>query len=157
MGMPLVMIFALIVGAIVLAWGIYMIWQLVGQAECVEMADKLEDLKADVDVFSNFDEGATKKIDMRLPASVDVVCFYDDEKEFDCELNGNSCASDFSELMQKIMIDDDNMYISPAVCEFSRFNVEDLLPKEKNPVCISNGKMGMMEKTEEGVVISYYE
>jgi len=155
MGMPLVLLFGLILGAIILIWGVYMIFNLMDSAELTELADKVTDLRNKMDVFSNYDTGATQKYTVAFPSKIEYVCFYNPDEVMDCKLNGGSCPSDLIEFME-ITADSNNVYIYPPEYEQIKFEVEDLYPKEANPECIRNQQTAIIEKTEEYVTISYY-
>ena len=157
MGIPLVMIFALVIGAIILVWGISTGWNLLNLGGEAQLAKMVTGLNDEVDVFSNYDSGAAKKLDISLPDKIEMVCFYDIDREFDCYWDGNLCPKEFADELKVILSSSENMYIYPLVYEISRFDVEDLEPKEHNPVCVSNKNTAWIEKEDESILISYYE
>lgn len=157
MGMPLVLIFALIVGAIILIWGISQIWTLVAFSDDVELADKVDDLRSDMDVFSNYDEGASKEYVLDFPSKIEVVCVYDGTQAFNCRYDGEDCPSAFADDMEMIMFESSNVYIYPLEFDVNNFKVEDLKPEGGNPECIGNYDAALLKKTKEAVTLTYYE
>ena len=70
MGMPLVMIFALIIGAIVLVWGLFQIYELIAFADEVEIKKNIDRLRAEIEIFENYDETATTSDELVFPNSL---------------------------------------------------------------------------------------
>jgi len=157
MGMPLVLIFALIVGAIILIWGIAQIWSLVAFAGDVDLTDKIDDMRNDVDVFSNYDDGASKEYVLDFPSKIEVICVYDGTQAFNCRYDGEACPSAFAEDMEMIMFESSNVYFYPFEFDTTNFNVEDLKPEGGNPECIKNYDTALLKKTKDAVTLSYYE
>ena len=158
LGMPLVLIFALIVGAMILAWGVYTIMDLIGEADYVELLDKIDDLENNIDAFGNYDKGSAKVYVLDFPAAVEYVCFYNSPGTGDCLLDGGSCPQELQDDLTLMLESSYNVYIYPlGEFERSRFMIEDFSPEGSNPECISNGNNALITKQDDLVSVTYYE
>lgn len=75
LGQPLLMIFALIVGALILAWGVYQIYKLTTTSCSVEVEGYIATLKKDVQRYYYFEVGSSNKFQVRLPCDYNYICF----------------------------------------------------------------------------------
>lgn len=157
MGMPIILIFGLIAGALILIWGITKVYDLNDMSDSAQIADTITELKNTMDVFSNYDDGATKKYMIDFPSKVEQVCFYNPDEQFNCILDKSSCPQQLNEDMDVIVSNTYNIYIYPLEYDITAFKVDLLIPKNGNPLCITNKKTAILEKTKESIEISYYE
>ena len=154
-GLPLVLIFALIAGALILFWGISTIINLNEQAEYTQFADQILDLQTDIEIFSRYGEGATKKITITLPSKVSYLCFYDKTTQYNCLLNNQPCPEELSNYLQDAGVESKNIYIYPPEFKISYFQIDNLYPKNGNPECITNKEEATLQNTEDKITISY--
>ena len=158
MGLPLVLIFALIVGALILFWGIKTVLDLNTQADYAQLADKVTDMQNEVETFSKYDEGATKKYTIDMPGLIEYVCFYNGNENYNCVLdNGLPCPEEMNEYIEAVVVSSRNVYLYPPEYETNYFTVEQLIPAEANPQCISNRQQGLLRNEVDSVTIAYYE
>ena len=156
LGMPMVMIFALIVGAMILAWGIYTIMDITDQANYIDLVDTIDDLRSNAEAFGNYDEGTSKKYVLDLPKEIEYICFYNSASKGECLLDGISCPSEFSDY-NEIFGTINNVYVFPMAYDTSQFKIdEEFFPEKGNPECISNGNTALLKKQDGYVSITYY-
>lgn len=156
MGMPLVMIFALIIGAIVLVWGLFQIYELIAFADEVELKKNIDNIRAKIEIFENFDETATDTYQLIFPQKIEVICFYDQQQAINCKIDNQDCTSQFQQELE-LVLGSDNVYLYPFETTTSYFTVKNLKPKEGNPYCISNYNQALLEKEVDHVSITHYE
>ena len=83
LGVPLVLLFGLIVGALILAYGAKVVLDMLDEAEYVDFLDTLDDIENNVETFSHYDEGSSKVYTLDLPQSIETLCFYDADEDFE--------------------------------------------------------------------------
>ncbi|MBI4154409.1 hypothetical protein HY501_03660 [Candidatus Woesearchaeota archaeon] len=144
-------IFAVIVGALILVYGVKTIIDLKSTAETVDLGRTLKNLEAEIETFYNYGEGSTKDIQLSLPKPVKFVCFTDptsSPKPSKCKVKtgadtyGNCNLGALDEEFALIVEDENtkNVFFLPlATAKISRYEIKDLKPKEGNPLCIANG------------------
>jgi len=76
---PFIYIFALILGALILVWGVKTIIDLREKAQLVEVGKFVKELEAEAKEFYNYEEGATKEISVVLPEKLNYMCLFDAE------------------------------------------------------------------------------
>jgi len=158
MGLPILMIFGLIVGALILFFGVRWLGSLTEQANYVDFLDQMKDLDGNIDTFQNYDKGSSKVYDLNLPDDVEKVCFYDSTQEVDCTEDGESCSTELSDMFDLIVDDEYNLYVMPPnVYDQNRLKLEDFKTGGGNPVCISNGGRLALVSTGDNVEVQYYE
>lgn len=74
-----IFIFALILMALVLVFGIKNLLLVTTTAEKVETLSFVEDLKKEVQTYYNFDVGSTKYLTLSVPADVNQICFFNNQ------------------------------------------------------------------------------
>lgn len=94
LGQPLVYLFALVAGAMILIWGIRTVIQLGDTAATVEIGKFASKLQSDVSQYLNFDEGSATEIKVALPSKITHICFLDATSEKKCILDGKPCDID---------------------------------------------------------------
>ena len=155
-GLPLVLIFGLIVGALILFWGVKIIIDINAQADYVQLADKITDLETTIDIFDNYDDGATKQFTIDIPSKLDYLCVTKIDAT-NCLLDNEPCPTELEEYLDMVVVESKNVYIYPPKFDITYFNVENLEPKNGNPECFSYQETTILQKTGDLVTISYYE
>ena len=158
LGMPLVLLFSLIVGAMILLYGIKVAFDLTEEASYVDLADTLQDIEANIETFSQYDPGSSKVYSLDLPSQVDTICFYDTAGDTNCYLDGDVCSSEIQNSLSLMLEDSYNVYILPTgEFEQSRFFISSFSVDPANPVCISNGGSMLIQAEDGYVSIAHYE
>ncbi len=144
---PFIMIFAILVGALILVFGVKSFIDIKGGAEDVELSKFAAILKNNIDTYYNFDVGSSKKLSLVMPAKAKEVCFYDDSKPV------NIAADEF---FQAVLEDTkDNMFILPLGSYFkTQFRIEHMKNGAgKNPFCVvkRDGKLNVIIETKAGL------
>jgi len=151
MGTPFIMIFALVVGALILLGGMYYIYKLTTFAGEVSITKEVNDFKNTVKSYYYLEEGNTKTVKISLPSQAKNICFYDSEKNW---LPGDDGATeknypvDFKakETFYKNFMGSfktKNMFVFPSeefkdsVFEINYLNLEE---QTYNPICVRNGQ-----------------
>lgn len=135
MGQPLVMIFALVVGALILIWGIYQVYQLTTLAKEVEVRDYIEKLRKDTQRYYYYETGSTNKFSIRLPQEYTYICFVDQKAPF---LGGIKRPNGFNEGFVKARSENIFVYSKEDIQAYS---ITSLKPQaNKNPLCVENKK-----------------
>ncbi|MBI5872010.1 hypothetical protein HZB88_02905 [archaeon] len=159
LGLPLVFIFALVVGALILIWGGSVILDLGKEADCIDLYDSMKSFEATIDSFYNYDEGSSKQIRVSYPSSVEYVCFFNPEEEINCMLDGGECEPEglwegFDLVLESE--ETNNFFILPmSICEITRIEIRHLKAEQGNPLCISNRKSIRITTKEDYVGITY--
>jgi hypothetical protein len=158
MGLPLVLIFALVVGAMILFFGARWVMDLGSQADYVSMLDSIRDIENNIDTFGNYDEGSAKVYELELPTKVEKLCFYDSEQAFNCVDDGNPCSQEVADTMQLVTDSSNNLYLYPlGLFDKEKFGIEHFQPEAGNPECVSNGESILITAYKDYVGITYYE
>jgi hypothetical protein len=141
-----------------LAWGFMTAKDLVGQADYVDLLDKIDDLDNNVDSFANYDKGSAKKYELNFPGVVDYVCLYNSASSGECVLDGASCPDELKNDLDLAVSGSYNLYVLPfGEFDNSRFVINEFYPKNGNPECVSNGNTVLVAKDDGFVSLSYYE
>lgn len=74
-GTPFILIFALVLGALILLFGFNVIEKLVGYGHSVEVSKFITDLREDVEKYYYFEKGSSKEIRINLPRDIQFICF----------------------------------------------------------------------------------
>jgi hypothetical protein len=158
LGMPLVLLFGLIVGAFILLYGAKWVLDLTEEAEYVELLGVLDDLENNIETFGHYDAGSSKVYALSLSEDVDTVCFYDwDAATDDCYIDGDACGIEITEVLDLVEDDTYNVYLLPqGVFDRTRFGIEYFGTVDGNPVCVSNGGSILIEADEDYATIAYY-
>ncbi len=158
LGLPLILLFSLIVGAFILLYGTKVILNLTEEAEYVEFLDQLGDLDTTIQTFQNYDAGSSKIYTLNLPKGIESICFYDSMQENSCSFNGEDCSAELEGEFNLILDEEYNIYIFPqGLYDRNRFLIENFQTEDANPVCLSNGGSVAIQSQKEYVGISYYE
>lgn len=158
LGLPLILVFSLIVGAFILLYGAKVILDLTEEANYVEFLDQVEDLDASIDTFGNYDVGSSKVYTFQVSEDVETLCFYDPIQNRDCTLDGETCSSALEGELELVLDEEYNLYVFPqGLFDRNRFTIESFQTLDGNPICVSNGQSIVIQAQKEYVGISYYE
>ncbi len=85
---PFVMIFGIIVGALILTWGIYEVYKLINVSCDVELVDYVTTLKKDVQRYYYYESGSSNRFKVDLPCEASHICFVSQDIPFYCRVQG---------------------------------------------------------------------
>lgn len=157
LGLPLLLIFALIVGAFILAYGVKVIIDLQGQANQVDFLNAMKDIEGNIDTFRNYDEGSSKVYALDVDPKLETLCFYDSSQQKNCMLDGKACPADINGILDVVLDAGYNIYVLPeGTYDQNRLKITGFQTQGGNPVCVSNGKSIVISSGKEAVGISYY-
>ena len=157
MGMPLILLFGLIVAAMILAFGIRYGLQLMDQGNYVAAVQAIGDIEANVQPFQNYDEGSGKTYPLEFPDAVETVCFYDPAMPQQCIADGGACSAELEDTLALVLDSQYNVYLFPeGVFDRTRFGIQAFSTDEGNPVCASNGNEILFTTHRDTVGIGYY-
>ncbi len=155
MAQPFVYVFALILGALILVWGIKMIVDFVGTANKAELGRLIKSIESDVSEFYHYDEGAEKPRTLSLPKGINYLCIASPGERINCKKKTKSGISNcnlgqIDETLEPWLTragSKNNVFTVPlenAGLNNGRFSVpeaspEQLKPSQGNPLCIANG------------------
>ncbi len=158
LGLPLILVFGMIVGAFILLYGAKVILDLSDEANYVDFLDQIQDFDTNIQIFEQYDVGSSKVYTFSLSKDVETLCFYVPAQSTDCTLNGEDCSADIDGELEIVLDDEYNFYVFPqGVFERTRFTITPFSVDGGNPVCVSNGNSVVLQSQKEGVLISYYE
>lgn len=80
-GEPFIFIFAIVVAAMVLVFGIKIYYDLNERADFAQIADIVQRINEDVTTFYNLEEGSSNKFTFTFPNSVECFCFIDSQNK----------------------------------------------------------------------------
>ena len=131
---PFIFIFTLIVGAMVFAFGFYLINNLIKTSNCSQIGLFANDLKNNVERYYSFDIGSSTEVTLKLPKNIQQVCFYSKDGYINREVLDKINPG----LYESINNLDYNLVFVPLnYCGKSLFKIEKMKPKE-NPLCVLN-------------------
>jgi hypothetical protein len=157
LGVPLILIFGLIVGAFILLYGAKVILDLTAEADYIDFVDQMKDLDNNIATIGNYDVGTAKVYDMNLPKDVEVICFYDPTESTECKLDGKDCDDTLQATFDLVKAAQYNVYVFPqGVFEQTRLQIKDFKALNGNPQCISNGQGIVVSVGKDYVGVEYY-
>ncbi|MFH1331808.1 MAG: hypothetical protein ABIH63_00805 [archaeon] len=134
LGQPIVMIFALIVGALILAWGIFQAYKLMNIAREVEVADYVTTLRKDVERYYYFEPGSSGRFKVSLPSYYNYICFASHEIPF----FGSTPKPPNYNAAFVALRNNSNIFVYSQK-EVLTYNVPYLrAPANQNPLCVKN-------------------
>ena len=158
MGLPLVLVFALIVAGLLLFFGVRWILSLQGAADSVAALDMIDSIDNYVETYGSYDARSARRITVSFPTSVEVACFYDKSQSYDCKLDGGDCTQDLENYFQLLGTSSSNIFLFPTnSLDETRFSITSFQSEGANPVCVSNGNDIQITTHEDYVSISYVE
>ena len=126
--MPIIYIFALIVGALLLVFGLRYAFSLQSAGEDIELGRFKQSVDREVAFIYNLDTGSSSEIKLRTPSNIKSICFTNPEKDF------RTTDPQFRDL---IFLNQENNFfiISDDPSQDKSFYVEHL-KSDINPFCI---------------------
>ncbi|MBU2589307.1 MAG: hypothetical protein KKA65_02155 [Nanoarchaeota archaeon] len=159
---PFIYIFALILGALILVWGVKTVMDLRETSELVELGTFVKDMESEVNKYFFYDEGAARNFDLRLPDKIKYMCIINPEtfdrnkkciiKSKTGELSERDCNTIEDSLTLKLVANSNNknniQFLPTTAARISKFKIEHLIPeKNDQALCIINaGKMKIVSK-----------
>ena len=139
---PFIMIFALIIMALVLVFGIRSFTQVSDTADSVDAAKFILQLKNEITKYYNFDIGSSKILKISLPTKLKEICFYNPAQAITADLDPY--------VKGVIEKGRNNLYLLPLeTYPTSSYPIEHLRNiDKKNPSCIQK---------KEGSITIYLE
>ncbi len=157
LGLPLILVFSLIVGAFILLYGAKVILDLTSEADYVSFLDEMKDVENNIVMFNNYDVGSAKVYDLDLPEDVEAVCFYDSTQVMDCKLNSENCEDNFEATFDLVKTAQYNVYIFPqGIYDQTRLNIQNFKTENGNPQCITNGESIIISAGKDYVGVEHY-
>ena len=159
----MVYVFALIAGALILAWGVNTVIKLQETAAMTEWAKFATKTESTVQQYLNFDEGSSTAIKVSMPAKLKHLCFYDSTHDTRCTLDGKDC--DVEKLDPKFarMIEltnpKYNMYFLPTDAFGNKMRPKEIENMKidtevGNPICFTNTVRNEFILTSMGTYVS---
>ncbi|MDD4878684.1 MAG: hypothetical protein PHO02_06670 [Candidatus Nanoarchaeia archaeon] len=157
MAQPFVYIFALILGALILVWGIKMVYDFLSVANKAEIGQLKDKIDTEVKTYMNYAEGATKPIKLSLPGNIKYLCVSNLESDaVKCKIKKGTSAlvncpsidNIDATLSGVVKSKQKNLLFTPfekAQLMNGKFKIENLKPEgEANPLCYANGATLML-------------
>lgn len=130
MSQPILFIFALVVGAMILFYGVRTVFQVKETAELAEISSFVSNLEKDIEQYYYLDTGSSKIIKLNLPGDIQNVCF----RNPNINTVPNDVDSKLNTLMQ--INPNDNLFIYPVKEGKSSFKVKYLIAYPGNNVAL---------------------
>lgn len=158
MSEPFVWIFALIVGALILIWGVKTVMDLKETADTVDLGQFKTSIETTAKAMKNYGEGSGDEVAVQLGGKVKYVCFSNvedsaiackikskDGKLADCP--GGMAAMDSAFELRVKSSKKDNMWIVPfGSSKKDSFQILYAKPVAgANPICYANGRSITLE------------
>ncbi|MSR86365.1 hypothetical protein EXS74_03135 [Candidatus Woesearchaeota archaeon] len=158
LGLPLLLVFALIVGAFIMLYGAKVIYDLTQEANYVDFLDTLDDLDTNIQTFEAYDVGSSKVYALEFPDAVEMLCFYDSTQTDSCTLDGEVCSAELEGELILLESSEYNIFVLPSgLYERTRFTITSFQSLEGNPVCVSNGGSITIQSQKDFVGVAYYD
>jgi len=135
MSQPFIMIFALVVGGLILIFGTKIIFDLTKHTEQVQLSKFVNDLKEKIEQYYYLDEGSKETITLTLPKKIKAICIKNSSIDTDLQdlppiLKQDQISRQFMETSQK------NFFFVPIKkAEFSSFTIPNIILKDKEVEC----------------------
>lgn len=146
---PFIYIFAIILVALILLFGVRLITNLTKQSEEVELVVFVSDLKTQVNNFYHFDPGSSKELNILLPKKIKQLCFYSNKYPVTVELS-HPDLKDLDLILQYPQ--SDNLYVIPLTAySETTFTIPNLQPPaSENPLCFTpkSGRLNALIETK---------
>ncbi|MBS3145314.1 hypothetical protein J4414_00740 [Candidatus Woesearchaeota archaeon] len=79
--MPIIYIFALIVAALILVFGLNYVFNLQKTGEQIELGRFKQDIEREVAFMYNLDTGSSSEVKLRTPSKINTICFTNPEQK----------------------------------------------------------------------------
>ena len=134
MSQPILFIFAAVVGAMILFYGIRTVFQVKQTAELAEVSSFISNLEKDLEQYYYLDTGSSKVVKLNLPGNIQDICFRN--------VNVNTVPNDVDTKLNTLMQinPNDNLFVYPIKEGKSSFKVKYLVayPKTNVALCFKN-------------------
>ena len=150
-GQPLIYIFALIVAALILFFGIQQTLKILETSNYIKIIDFKDKLDSQVKTFYSLDPGSSspQPYKLSLPSKITQICIYSSNKD----------QTDFTneELNKYLSVRNSNIFFLPLDSFKNKqldFTIEHLeAPDEQNPICFRNNQEYNLKTTSTAVQI----
>jgi len=156
MSQPFVYIFALIMGGLILVWGVKITIDFIGMAGKAELGKLVKNIESEAKSFMNQGEGSTKPITLMLPKDIQYFCISNLEKNggtVNCQKKAKTGAmsacgnmEDAEPLKSLVKLTPaagkKNVFALPfakAKLNNGKFKIEGIQPKDADVLCFANG------------------
>ncbi len=160
MGQPLIYLFAMVAGAMILIWGIRTVVKMGDTAAAVEIGKFTSKMQSNVDQYLNFDEGSATETKIMLPAKIKYLCFLDSTANKKCMLDGKPCNIEDVDKGLAVIAGTrakENLFMLPAgAYQFSKKEIENMKVDASagNPICFRNNQNKKFTLTSMGTYVS---
>lgn len=139
LGQPFIMIFGLIAGALILAWGIYQVYQLIDLSKDVQVEDYINGFSKDVQRYYYLEQGSSNKFKISLPQEYSYICFVDRVNPFYCSNGPIPCIKPPNYNHPFVIArKSDNVFVY-SKSDVLAYHVPYLrTPATENPLCVKN-------------------
>lgn len=147
MSQPFIMIFALVVGGIILIFGTKIIFDLTKHTQQVQLSTFVNDFKEKIEQYYYLDEGSKETIKLNLPAKVKAICIKNMSTDTDllnppAILTQDQISKEFMETSQR------NFFFVPIQKnEYSSFTLPNIILEEGKEVECFYNKLTISSKT----------
>lgn len=126
--MPFIYIFALIVAALILVFGLKFVFDLQASGEQIELGRFKLDVEREVSFIYNLDTGSSSEVTLKTPTKIKTICFTNSEKDV---------RTTDKQLRDLLFLNPENNFfiISEDPSQDKSFNIEHL-KSDTNPFCI---------------------
>jgi len=136
-------LFALILIALILGYGLKSVVRVKTVSEDVELGDFVFRLRDEVEMMASFEVGSSKQVKLFLPEKVERVCFFDGGRDI--------TMGNLDETLQQYLETNlgKNIFVMPFMFAQNVFLVEHLRPGgQDNPLCfLTQGRVQMRLET----------
>ncbi|MEK6922745.1 MAG: hypothetical protein AABX08_03025 [Nanoarchaeota archaeon] len=132
-----IFIFALIVVALILAWGTKTILDLKDRASQVQLADSVEDLREKAITYYHLEAGSRSNLKIRFPNEVKCICIKNINPSFSTASTAGGdpslssvndiCDDDAIQLKLSSGTGNNNLFVTPSMFTVSQFSINDKL------------------------------
>ncbi len=141
---PFIMIFALIIMALIIVFGIRSFNQVKDAADDVELVKFVSKLQEEVNRYYNFDVGSSKKMSLFAPAKAKEICFYDPARRINIQLD------EFTKTTIEAQRNANTFFLPLDNYKKTSFAVDHLKNADReNPLCLNqqNGRFIFLIET----------
>lgn len=155
MAQPFIYIFALILAALILVWGVKMIVDFMGTADKAELGKTVEKIKSETDKYYNLGEDSSTEIRLMLPKGITYLCISEKDKPITsavCKKKDkkgaiSSCTASGMDTVLPMLLKKatNNLFTVPFAQakvsngKFTANNLKPLSTEQGDVFCIANG------------------
>ncbi len=153
---PFIIIFSLLVAAMLLAWGIKVIFDIKDKGEYAELLTTVTDLEEEIQTYYNFEEGSRTQITLRVPSQIKCFCIKDPAlSALDSSFTlPQECSEDPLLFRQRLENSGQNynLFITPSrafnINKFTLIEPTTNLKPTENPLCLTAGNNVIQARIE---------